>query len=102
MDAFVTKQLSYNLYFRSNAWREHHRTFPGLLVVCAAKGDTEAERRRTAQRRLDRIIRQIRDRRTEGGVKWFFTTLSALGTLEWKALVGRDEMRTIQLPLSES
>jgi hypothetical protein len=97
LDSFLTTRLQYELYYRSETWRDLHRRFPGVLIVCCRAGSDADSRHRRACRRAEQVLELIREHRDQVGVQWFFTTLDDVASGRWQALVERNHLREVQL-----
>lgn len=95
--AYATKVLQYEWYYRSEAWRERGDRFPGVLIVAWAK-DRDGDRRKAlAEARLRALIEQVRVRRRDYGVHWFFASLDIAGSGHWLALDRQGKTREINV-----
>jgi hypothetical protein len=95
IDVYLAKISQYERYYRSRAWQERYRTFPGIAVIVWAGTDTGDPTRcpQQARTRQQRILDLVRAQRKDRDLVWFFTTLDQIGTGRWQALTAQGEIR---------
>lgn len=96
LETYKQKVLQYELYSRSQRWREQYTLFPGILVVVQCGGDTPELRGKRTHARLTRLIDQVQSCRREG-LRWFFSNLAQAGAGNWQAIDRKGELREAQL-----
>lgn len=86
--SFRAKTKAYELYMECGDWRERYGKYPRILVILWAASRLEgaagdADRRRLADTRLQRVIETVKEASGYKPMPWAFTRLDTIATDAW-------------------